>query len=203
MTFQSQVSQDNADDVKNTVNGWVQQRKWPALFRQKPLNIQLISMVNSVPELTGELLGLGQSLLKSRSNPASAIIRRTSEKAKLVRPFTLCLRSGLVFNRSAKKNIEDKSDRAKMKGKILPFQTKLSQTKLSQAADMIVDIGEYFSGSPLLAVTDSWFGNAGLLKPVRKVLGERFDILSCLRCNNILYDFPEPSKPGQRGRRKK
>jgi hypothetical protein len=43
---------------------------------------------------------------------------------------------------------------------------------------MIVDIGEYFSESPLLAVTDSWFGNAGLLKPVRKVLGERFDILS-------------------------
>jgi hypothetical protein len=37
--------QDNADGVKNTVNGWVQQRKWPALFRQKPLNIQLISMV--------------------------------------------------------------------------------------------------------------------------------------------------------------
>jgi hypothetical protein len=40
-------NQDNADGVKNTVNGWVQQRKWPAPFRQKPLNIQLISMVNS------------------------------------------------------------------------------------------------------------------------------------------------------------
>jgi len=97
-----------------------------------------------------------------------------------------------------KKTIEAKSDRAKMKGKVLPFQT-----KLSQAANMIIGIGKYFSESPLLAVTDSWFGNAGLLKPVRQVLGERFDILSRLRCNNILYDFPEPSQIGQRGRRKK
>jgi hypothetical protein len=115
-------------------------------------------MRNSVATrvLTGELLGLGQSLLKSGSNPASAIIRRTSEKAKLVLPFT-----------------------------------------------MIVDIGEHFSEPPLLAVTDSWFGNAGLLKPVRQVIGERFDMLSRLRCNNVLYDFPEPRKSGQRGRRKK
>jgi hypothetical protein len=46
-------------------------------------------MRNSVVtrELTGELLGLGQSLLKSRSNPASAIIRRTSgiETAHMIR----------------------------------------------------------------------------------------------------------------------
>jgi hypothetical protein len=59
-----------------------------------------------------------------------------------------------------------------------------------------------FSEPPLLAVTDSWFGNAGLLKPVRQVIGERFDMLSRLRCNNVLYDFPEPRKSGQRGRRK-
>ena len=97
-----------------------------------------------------------------------------------------------------KKTIEAKSDRVKMKGKVLPFQT-----KLSQAAEMIVDIGEHFSEPPLLAVTDSWFGNAGLLKPVRQVIGERFDMLSRLRCNNVLYDFPEPRKSGQRGRRKK
>jgi hypothetical protein len=53
------------------------------------------------------------------------------------------------------------------------FQAK---TKLSQAAEMIVDIGEHFSEPPLLAVTDSWFGNAGLLKPVRQVLGKLFDM---------------------------
>jgi len=97
-----------------------------------------------------------------------------------------------------KKTIEAQSDRAKVKGKLLPFQT-----KLSQAADMIIDIGEHFSEFPLLAVTDSWFGNASLLNPVRKTLGERFDILSRLRCNNVLYDFPEPRKSGACGRRKK
>jgi hypothetical protein len=83
-----------------------------------------------------------------------------------------------------KKTIEAKSDRVKMKGKILPFKT-----KLSQAAEMIVDIGEHFSEPPLLAVTDSWFGNAGLLKPVRQVIGERFDMLSRLRCNNAISCF--------------
>ena len=62
----------------------------------------------------------------------------------------------------AQENDWTKSDRAKVKGKVLPFQT-----KLSQAAEMIVDIDEHFSEPPLLAVTDSWFGNTGLLKPVR------------------------------------
>jgi IS4 transposase len=45
-------------------------------------------------ELTGELLYLGQTLSKSGSKAASAIIRRISEKVKPVRPFTLCRRSG-------------------------------------------------------------------------------------------------------------
>jgi hypothetical protein len=44
---------------------------------------------------------------------------------------------------NSKKTIEAKSDRVKMKGKILPFKT-----KLSQAAEMIVDIGEHFSEPP-------------------------------------------------------
>jgi hypothetical protein len=38
---------------------------------------------------------------------------------------------------------------------------------------------------------------------VRQILGEYFHILSRLRCNNVLYDQPEASKPGQRGRRRK
>jgi hypothetical protein len=42
-SFQSQENQDNADGVKNTVNGWVQQRKWPALFRKMQfLLVQLV-----------------------------------------------------------------------------------------------------------------------------------------------------------------
>ena len=47
------------------------------------------------------LPGLGQTLSKSSLSAASAISRRTSEKAKLVRPFTLCRRSGSAFKRSA------------------------------------------------------------------------------------------------------
>ncbi|NOR80848.1 MAG: transposase [Methyloprofundus sp.] len=97
-----------------------------------------------------------------------------------------------------KKTIEAKSDRAKVKGEIVSFQT-----KLEQAALMMIEIGNHFSGTPLLAVTDSWFGNSSLLKPVRKVLGKSFNILSRLRCNSVMYDFPEAKKQGQRGRNKK
>ena len=97
-----------------------------------------------------------------------------------------------------KKTIEAKSDRARVKGEIVPFQT-----KLNQAALMLIAIGNHFSDIPVLAVTDSWFGNSSLLKPVRKALGDYFNILSRLRCNSVLYDFPEARKPGQRGRNKK
>jgi hypothetical protein len=38
-----------ADYLKGKNHQTLKKRKWPALFRQKPLNIQLISMVNSVP----------------------------------------------------------------------------------------------------------------------------------------------------------
>ncbi|WP_221893988.1 hypothetical protein [Bathymodiolus japonicus methanotrophic gill symbiont] len=43
----------------------------------------------------------------------------------------------------------------------------------------------------------------GLWKPVYKAIGSRFNILSRLRCNNVLYDRPEKRKPKQRGRNKK
>jgi len=52
------------------------------------------------------------------------------------------------------------------------------QTKLTQAATMLTEIGEHFGKAPLLAVTDSWFGNAGLWRPMRRSLGERFALLS-------------------------
>jgi len=68
---------------------------------------------------------------------------------------------------------------------------------------MLIGIGHYFPTSPLLAVTDSWFGNQSLWRQVRKVLGDRFHILSRLRCNNVLYAQPDASQSGQRGRRRK
>ena len=97
-----------------------------------------------------------------------------------------------------KKTIVAAKETVKIKGKVVPFQT-----KLAQAAQMMIEIAGYFSTSPLLAVTDSWFGNQGLWKPVRKALGNRFHILSRLRCNNTLYDQPGERKPGQRGRHRK
>lgn len=96
------------------------------------------------------------------------------------------------------KTIEAKSDRAKVRGEVVSFQT-----KLEQAGQMIIEIGLFFKGIPVLAVTDSWFGNSSLLKPVRKALGNRFNILSRLRCNSVLYGFPEERSSGQRGRNKK
>ena len=76
-----------------------------------------------------------------------------------------------------KKTIEAQNDTAKIRGEVLPFQT-----KLAQAGEMLIEIGRYFSKSPLLAVTDSWFGNKSLWKPVRQALGGYFHILSRLRC---------------------
>ena len=98
----------------------------------------------------------------------------------------------------AKKTIDAEKDTAKIKGAVVPFQT-----KLQLAGQMLIGIGHYFPTSPLLAVTDSWFGNQSLWRPVRKVLGDRFHLLSRLRCNNVLYAPPEPSQPEQRGRRRK
>jgi DDE superfamily endonuclease len=97
-----------------------------------------------------------------------------------------------------KKTIRAQKDTAKIKGKVVPFQT-----KLAQAAQMLIGVADYFSTSPLLAVTDSWFGNKSLWKPVRLALGERFHLLSRLRRNNVLYDQPGERKQGQRGKPRK
>jgi hypothetical protein len=55
----------------------------------------------STKDLWGGLVGLGQTCSKSSLNAASAMMRRTSEKAKLVRPFTLCRRCGFGRKRAA------------------------------------------------------------------------------------------------------
>ncbi len=97
-----------------------------------------------------------------------------------------------------KKTIEAEKETAKIRGTVVPFQTKITQAGL-----MLIEIADYFSTSPLLAVMDSWFGNQGLWKPVYKAVGQRFNILSRLRCNNVLYELPEKKKPNQRGRNRK
>ncbi len=78
----------------------------------------------------------------------------------------------------ARKTIAAEKDNAKSKGTVVPFQT-----KLAQAGQMLIGIGSHFATSPLLVVTDSWFGNESLWRPVRDALRERFHMLSRLRVN--------------------
>ena len=98
----------------------------------------------------------------------------------------------------ARKTIAAEKDNAKIKGIVVPFQT-----KLEQAGQMLIGIGSHFATSPLLVVTDSWFGNESLWRPVREALGDRFHMLSRLRCNNGLYAQPDHPQPGKRGRHRK
>lgn len=75
----------------------------------------------------------------------------------------------------------------------LPFRS-----KFEQAVQMLVSVADTFTNAPVLVVTDSWFGNGGLLKPLREKLGDRVHLLSRLRVNAVLYEqLKAPS--GKRG----
>jgi hypothetical protein len=74
--------------------------------------------------------------------------------------------------------------------------------KFAQAVALIARLGAFFAQAPVLVVTDSWFGNNGLFKPLRARLGERVHLLSRLRVNAALYALPEPA-PGKAGRPRK
>jgi hypothetical protein len=97
-----------------------------------------------------------------------------------------------------KKAIEAKTLNVQKGGQVAPFQT-----KLAQAAAMIIQIASYFAGVPVLVVTDSWFGNNGLFKPVRQALGLQFHLLSRLRVTSVLYDLAPERRPKQRGANRK
>lgn len=64
------------------------------------------------------------------------------------------------------------------------------ESKLKQAATMITQIAAVFESVPITVVTDSWFGNNGLFKPLRQQLGRHVNILSRLRSNNNVFDLP-------------
>jgi len=90
-----------------------------------------------------------------------------------------------------KKDLEAKAVRI---GKAsIPFRT-----KFAQATHMLNRLANVFLEVPLLVVTDSWFGNNGLLKPLREAIGARVHLLSRLRSNAALYAQP-PAPEGQRG----
>ncbi len=72
------------------------------------------------------------------------------------------------------------------------------RSKFEQAIEILVRLAGVFEGASMLVVTDSWFGNAGLLRPLRAALDERAHLLSRLRVTAVLYSTVEPS----RGRRR-
>ena len=55
----------------------------------------------------------------------------------------------------------------------------------------------------MLVVVDSWFGNDGLFKPMRKTIGLHMHIISRLRVNASMFAQPSARKKKQRGRLKK
>jgi len=63
------------------------------------------------------------------------------------------------------------------------------ESKLEQAADMITAIAAVFNPNRVTVVTDSWFGNNGLFKPLRHQLGRCVDLLSRLRSNNNVFEL--------------
>jgi len=73
------------------------------------------------------------------------------------------------------------------------------RTKFQQAVNLIDRVARAFSPAKILVITDTWFGNNGLLKPLRSQLGACADILSRLRVNCVLYAIPEshPPRPGR------
>jgi len=116
---------------------------------------------------------------------------------KLIKDRWACLPLAFRFY-LPKKAIQAKTINVTKGGNVAPFQT-----KLAQAAAMIIEIASYFAGVPVLVVTDSWFGNNGLFKPVRQALGLQFHLLSRLRVTSMLYGLPPERKPKQRGARRK
>jgi hypothetical protein len=85
----------------------------------------------------------------------------------------------------------------RLRGKALVFAD-----KFAQAVVLIARVGAFFAQAPVLVVTDTWFGNNGLFKPLRARLGERVHLLSRLRVNAALFARPEP-QPGKPGRPRK
>jgi hypothetical protein len=76
------------------------------------------------------------------------------------------------------------------------------QTKLEQAVNMLAEIANFYGDIKIITVADSWFGNNGLWKPLREAIGSRFQLISRLRSNINLFDFPTNSAR-QKGRPRK
>lgn len=79
----------------------------------------------------------------------------------------------------------------------------LFQTKLDQAVEMLIQLSHRFVGVPITVVCDSWFGNNGLFKPLRKHPGDSVHLLSRLRSSIVLCAMPQNGTSKKRGRPRK
>lgn len=96
-----------------------------------------------------------------------------------------------------KKAIEAEAVTTQKSGSTVDFQS-----KMTQAAQMLCSVAAHFANLPVLVVADSWFGNDGLFRPLSES-EFKFQLLSRLRANIILYDLPPQPLPHQRGRSRK
>ncbi|MEA3292351.1 MAG: transposase, partial [Pseudomonadota bacterium] len=103
-----------------------------------------------------------------------------------------------------RKDIEAQRVNAERRGETVAFES-----KMAQAAAMLKGVFDHFQ-QPVLAVTDSWFGNDGLWSRLERGRTGDFHLLSRLRTNITLYDpaprVPEgekspPGRPRKYGRR--
>ena len=97
-----------------------------------------------------------------------------------------------------KKAIEANLENMKVAGKDSSFQT-----KLDQAVEMVIQLARHFVDVPITVVCDSWFGNDGLFKPLRKHLGASVQLLSRLRSNTTVYTMPYNGTSKKQGRPRK
>lgn len=65
---------------------------------------------------------------------------------------------------------------------------------------MIADVAAEFPESNITIVSDSWFGNNGMWKPLREELGDKAHMISRLRSNSNLFDLPKEVIKPKRGR---
>jgi SRSO17 transposase len=115
---------------------------------------------------------------------------------KIVKGRWACLPLNYRFYHM-KKNIAQVADKSKIN----------FETKLDQAAQMITEIADAFTNTAIIVVTDSWFGNNGLWKPLKEKLGQRIHMISRLRSNNNVFELPDaypkkgPGRPRKYGKK--
>ncbi|MBN6742447.1 transposase [Acidithiobacillus sp. MC6.1] len=95
------------------------------------------------------------------------------------------------------KDIDAGKISARRHGQVLTFQS-----KMAQAAEMILRIATHFAGKSILVVCDSWFGNNGLWRPLQNS-GRPVYLLSRLRSNTALYAQPDATAQAMKGRPRK